>query len=182
MSKSHAPLEETWLAAGSLLARDPVRVLACLAVIVPIFLMLAATLAAESRPTLIWVLCASAVLNCGLALLLVDGQRALLKAREGEKSFRDLYENISEGVFRSTLDGRMISANPSLVRLNGYQTEKQLIKAVNSIADALGQAATHAPQAIHAAASMARSAFSLGTGIALASGALPVGALIKPPA
>jgi PAS domain S-box-containing protein len=58
-----------------------------------------------------------------------------LEAREGVRSYRDLYENISEGVFRSTLDGRMISANPSLVRLNGYETEEQLLKAVNSIAD-----------------------------------------------
>jgi PAS domain-containing protein len=40
--------------------------------------------------------------------------------RQAEQSFRDLYDNVSEGVFRSTLDGRMISANPSLVRLNGY--------------------------------------------------------------
>src|SRR2546426_2297179 len=46
--------------------------------------------------------------------------------------------------------------------------------ATNSIAEALGQAATHAPHPMHAAASIARSASRLDTGIELASGALPV--------
>jgi hypothetical protein len=50
------------------------------------------------------------------------------------------------------------------------------------MADALGQAATQAPQPMHAAASKAVSASYFGTRIALAAGALPVGALMKPPA
>ena len=54
--------------------------------------------------------------------------------------------------------------------------------AVKSIAEAFGQAATQAPQPMQAAASMARSAFSLRIGIALPSGALPVVAEMKPPA
>ena len=54
--------------------------------------------------------------------------------------------------------------------------------AVNSMAEAFGQAATQAPQPMQAAASMARSASALGTGIALPSGALPVGTEMKPPA
>ena len=45
---------------------------------------------------------------------------------------------------------------------------------MKSMAEAFGQAATHAPQPMHAAASIARSAFSFGIGIALASGAPPV--------
>ena len=43
-----------------------------------------------------------------------------------------------------------------------------------SMADALGQAATQAPQPMHAAASMALSAFSWGINMALASCAPPV--------
>ena len=48
--------------------------------------------------------------------------------------------------------------------------------AVNSDAEPFGHAATHAPQPMHAAASIAPSASCFGTGIALASGAPPVGA------
>ena len=50
------------------------------------------------------------------------------------------------------------------------------------MADAFLHAATHAPQPMQAAASMERSALSLGTSTALPSGALPVAAEMKPPA
>src|SRR5262245_21205986 len=56
----------------------------------------------------------------------------------------------------------------------GRRPRCEIFAAVNSIAEALGQAATQAPQPMHAAASIARSAFSLGTGMALPSGALPL--------
>ena len=48
--------------------------------------------------------------------------------------------------------------------------------AVKSCAAPLGQAATHAPQPMQAAASIAASAASLGINISLASRAAPVGA------
>src|SRR5690606_15174982 len=51
-----------------------------------------------------------------------------------------------------------------------------------SIADPFLQAATHAPQPIHAAASIAISASSRGMGIALASGTPPVLTDTYPPA
>ena len=53
---------------------------------------------------------------------------------------------------------------------------------VKSIAEALGQAATQAPQPMQAAASMARSAFSLRIGIVLPSCAPPIVAEMNPPA
>ncbi len=64
----------------------------------------------------------------------------------------------------------------------GRRPRCEAFAATNSIAEALGQAATHAPHPMHAAASIARSASRLDTGIELASGALPVRAVMKPPA
>src|SRR5262245_45233375 len=64
----------------------------------------------------------------------------------------------------------------------GRRASWEILAEVKSDADALGQAATQAPQPMQAAASIARSAFSLGTGRELPSGALPVGALTNPPA
>ncbi len=49
---------------------------------------------------------------------------------------------------------------------------------VNSMAEPLGQAATQAPQPMHSACSKAWSASSLGTAVACASGAEPVGAVM----
>ncbi len=81
-----------------------------------------------------WLLVGCALTAIGCALLAYDRQRALVAARHSAQGFRALYEGISEGVFRSTLDGRMISANPALVRLNGYETEEELIHNCGDIA------------------------------------------------
>ncbi len=45
-----------------------------------------------------------------------------------------LIENLEEGVYRSSLDGKQLSANPALVKLNGYDTESELLEAVEDIA------------------------------------------------
>ena len=64
----------------------------------------------------------------------------------------------------------------------GRRPRCETLAAVNSMAEAFGHAATQAPQPMHAAASMARSALALGTGMALPSGAPPVATEMKPPA
>ena len=68
-----------------------------------------------------------------LAAYAVNRNATAARLREAARSFRDLYDNISEGVFRSTLDGHMLSANPALVRLNGYETEAEMLNDVNDI-------------------------------------------------
>jgi len=50
-----------------------------------------------------------------------------IKLQSSEQQYRALYENVVAGVFRSTLDGKFISANPSLVNLLGYDSEKELL-------------------------------------------------------
>ena len=78
-----------------------------------------------------------ALLVLGLAVLgiiVLNRQLTVRRLRQSEHAFRDLYDNISEGVFRSTLDGRMISANPYLVRLNGFESEAEMLREVNDIA------------------------------------------------
>ena len=75
------------------------------------------------------------VLAClALAVFAIDRHRAFRRMQAAELSFRELYNNISEGVFRSTLAGRMISANPALVRLNGFDSEEEMLTSVNDIA------------------------------------------------
>ncbi len=64
----------------------------------------------------------------------------------------------------------------------GNRLRWETLAETNNMAEAFLQAATHAPQPMQAAASIASSAASFGTGTALASGADPVGAVINPPA
>jgi diguanylate cyclase (GGDEF)-like protein/PAS domain S-box-containing protein len=89
---------------------------------------------AASFQVAVGIAAALGVVCLALAILALDRHFAFRKMRAAEESFRDLYNNISEGVFRSTLDGRMISANPALVRLNGFDSEPDLLAAVNDIA------------------------------------------------
>ena len=44
-----------------------------------------------------------------------------------EAMYRGLFNNVLEGIFRSTPDGRLISANPALVRMLGYESEEELL-------------------------------------------------------
>ncbi len=54
--------------------------------------------------------------------------------RTAELSHRDIFENAAEGIYRTTPDGRLLRANPALVRLSGYDSEAELLAAVRDIA------------------------------------------------
>lgn len=49
------------------------------------------------------------------------------------ESYRRLFENAIEGIFRTTLDGHYISVNPSLVKLYGYESPNELIISLTDI-------------------------------------------------
>lgn len=61
-------------------------------------------------------------------------RRRMLDQVEESDNLRNLIDNLSEGVYRSTLDGKQISANRALVQLNGFATEDELIQSVGDIA------------------------------------------------
>ena len=87
---------------------------------------------ARADGSLVRVRLARLPIGPGRALLLVAGAPAQAAAAETQ-DYRDIYENISEGIYRSSLDGRPVSANPALVRLNGYATEAELLAAVDDL-------------------------------------------------
>ncbi len=71
----------------------------------------------------------------GRMLLLITPQHDMpVHGHEALQDYRDIYENVSEGIYRSTVDGRQVSANPALVLLNGYDCEAEMLAAVNDIA------------------------------------------------
>ena len=45
-----------------------------------------------------------------------------------EERYRTLLANLSVGVFRSTPEGKLLSANPALVRMLGYDSEEEFLK------------------------------------------------------
>ncbi len=54
--------------------------------------------------------------------------------RKAEEEYRTLFDNVPIGLYRSSLDGYQLRANPALVLLNGYESETEMIAAVNDIA------------------------------------------------
>ena len=49
--------------------------------------------------------------------------------REAERRYRELFDNIQEGLFFSTPDGRFIEVNDALVRMLGYGSREELLQA-----------------------------------------------------
>ena len=63
----------------------------------------------------------------------IHARAAYLRTDELLQRKAELVANLHEGVYRSTLDGHQISANPALVRLNGYETEAEQLAGVKDI-------------------------------------------------
>ena len=49
--------------------------------------------------------------------------------REAERRYRELFDNIQEGVFFSTADGRFVEVNDAMVRMLGYSSREELLHA-----------------------------------------------------
>jgi diguanylate cyclase (GGDEF)-like protein/PAS domain S-box-containing protein len=51
-----------------------------------------------------------------------------LKAlKASEQRYRELFQNVTAGVFQTTVDGKFMAANPALVRMLGYDDEDELL-------------------------------------------------------
>jgi PAS domain S-box-containing protein len=63
------------------------------------------------------------LLNMRLA---VEKRAAVLALRSSEARYRGLYENAIVGMYRTTPDGRVLLANPTLVRMLGYSSLEEI--------------------------------------------------------
>lgn len=80
-----------------------------------------------------WMASATLILSALCCLWLLRYRRLYSALRNEQHSTLELIDNLSEGIYRSSLDGQMLSANPALVRLNGYESEAELLSAVRDI-------------------------------------------------
>ena len=51
-----------------------------------------------------------------------------LALREAERRYRGIFDNAIEGIFRTTVEGRYLDANPALARIYGFDTPAELIE------------------------------------------------------
>ncbi|BCH25801.1 putative bifunctional diguanylate cyclase/phosphodiesterase [Mesorhizobium sp. L-8-3] len=80
-----------------------------------------------------WLIAAWLVLSALVALAALRYRRLYRAARAGRARLADLIDNLSEGIYTSSLDGRQLSANKALVQLNGYSSEREMLARVKDI-------------------------------------------------
>jgi diguanylate cyclase (GGDEF)-like protein/PAS domain S-box-containing protein len=61
-----------------------------------------------------------------LAAIAIERRRSEDALRQSEARYRGLFENVIEGVYRSSIAGHFESANPALVAMLGYESSEEL--------------------------------------------------------
>ena len=67
------------------------------------------------------------------AAISIENARFYNQLEESEKKYRSLFENALEGIFQIEPKGRIISANPSMARILGYESSEEMIAAIADI-------------------------------------------------
>ena len=68
-----------------------------------------------------------------LSRTVVEQYRSEEALRKAEEKYRSIFQNVVEGIFQTTPDGRYLSVNPMLARIYGYSSPEELIEAINDI-------------------------------------------------
>jgi len=55
--------------------------------------------------------------------------------KTSEERYRAIFENTAVGIFQTTVDGHVLSANPALAHILGYDSHEELISDVTDVAD-----------------------------------------------
>jgi len=63
----------------------------------------------------------------GVAIDVTERKQMEISLAESEKNYRTLFENVPIGLYRTTSDGRMVDANPALVKMFGFQDREALL-------------------------------------------------------
>jgi PAS domain S-box-containing protein len=75
------------------------------------------------------------VLESSAAPLIISHVRDIGARKAAEQAYREIFEGAQEGIWRTTFDGRLLSANPALARSLGYGTAAELVAAVSDAAN-----------------------------------------------
>lgn len=67
------------------------------------------------------------------AAIAIENVRFYNRLGESEKNYRSLFENAIEGIFRISLTGRILSSNPSMAQIMGYDSANEMIAGISDI-------------------------------------------------
>jgi PAS domain S-box-containing protein len=73
----------------------------------------------------------------GSSINITERKQAEAALQQAEANYRNIFENVDEGLFQTTLDGRYLNANPALARIYGYSSPEELIANLQNIDEQL---------------------------------------------
>ncbi len=59
------------------------------------------------------------------------------QVRTTEEKYRSIFENATEGLFQTTSEGRLLTANPAFALILGYESPEEMIATINDVAHQL---------------------------------------------
>ncbi|MDX2479763.1 MAG: PAS domain S-box protein, partial [Desulfuromusa sp.] len=65
--------------------------------------------------------------------MLVDLQKGFSALQESEQRYREIFNNATEGIFRSTLAGKLFELNPAAVSMLGFDSAEEAISALSDL-------------------------------------------------
>jgi PAS domain S-box-containing protein len=65
---------------------------------------------------------------------ITDRKQAEDELKQSEERYRSIFENVQEGIFRATPDGRVIMSNQAMAKMFGYESSEELMAGVTDIA------------------------------------------------
>lgn len=71
----------------------------------------------------------------GTAAAALESASLHTQVRRAEEKYRSIFENAIEGIFQSTPDRRLVTANPSMARILGYDSPEELIASIKEGTD-----------------------------------------------
>ena len=57
----------------------------------------------------------------------------ILKKSEGEERYRTIFENATEGIFQTSIQGRLLQANPALAKMFGFASPEEMIEGITDL-------------------------------------------------
>ena len=88
----------------------------------------------QDRMEVLRILSSQAAISIQNALLYAERKQAEEELRHAEEKYRSIFDNSAEGIFQTTPDGRVLTANPAAARIFGYDSPKEGIASITNIA------------------------------------------------
>jgi PAS domain S-box-containing protein len=64
----------------------------------------------------------------GILINITERERTMEAILSSESKFRELFDNVIDGVYQSTADDRLLTVNPALVKMLGYESQAEFLQ------------------------------------------------------